>query len=105
MSWRAADSDRTQSVTVTHGHTHVGDARLPVWVRYSASPSFLGFALDEAFVAEISQKAFNQADDFANRSTPIGAPTRPKQSAQEKGATTSFAASAYWKFESTPLQR
>jgi hypothetical protein len=38
-------------------------------------------------------------------STPIGAPTRPKQSAQEKGATTSFTASAYWKFESTPLQR
>jgi hypothetical protein len=38
-------------------------------------------------------------------STPIGAPTRPKQSAQEKGATTSFTASAYWKFESTPLQQ
>jgi hypothetical protein len=38
-------------------------------------------------------------------STPIGALTRPKQSAQEKGATTSFTASAYWKFESTPLQR
>jgi hypothetical protein len=36
-----------------------------------------------------------------NRSTP----TRPKQSAQEKAATSSFTASAYWKFESTPLQR
>src|SRR5215472_17062291 len=36
-----------------------------------------------------------------NRSTP----TRPKQSAQEKAATTSFTASAYWKFESSPLQR
>src|SRR6516162_5166085 len=35
-----------------------------------------------------------------NRSTP----TRPKQSAQEKAATTSFTASAYWKFESSPLQ-
>src|SRR5215472_13680520 len=40
-----------------------------------------------------------------NRSTPTGAPTRPKQPAQEKGATTSFTASAYWKFESIPLQR
>jgi hypothetical protein len=38
-------------------------------------------------------------------STPIGAPTRPKQSAQEEGATTSFTASAYWKFKSTPLQQ
>jgi hypothetical protein len=36
-----------------------------------------------------------------NRSTP----TRPKQSAQEKAATSSFTASAGWKFESTPLQR
>jgi hypothetical protein len=35
-----------------------------------------------------------------NRSTP----TRPKQSAQEKAATSSFTASAYWKFESTPLR-
>ena len=31
-------------------------------------------------------------------------PTRPKQSAQEKAAT-SFTASAYWKFESSPLRR
>jgi AraC family transcriptional regulator len=69
MSWRGADSDRTQSITVTHGHTHVGDARLPVWVRYNASPSFFAFALDEAFVAEISQQAFNQADDFAIRAS------------------------------------
>jgi len=71
MSWRGAESDRTQSITVTHGHTHVGDARLPLWVRYSASPSFFGLALDEAFVTEISQKAFDQADDFAIR-TSIG---------------------------------
>jgi AraC family transcriptional regulator len=71
MNWRGVDSDRTQSITVTHGHTHVGDARLPVWVRYNALPSFFAFALDEAFVAEISQQAFNQADDFAIR-TSIG---------------------------------
>lgn len=71
LNWRGADSDRTQSITVTHGHTHVGDARLPVWVRYNASPSFFAFALDEAFVTEISQQAFNQADDFAIR-TSIG---------------------------------
>ncbi len=72
MNWRGADSDRIQSITVTHGHTHICDARLPLWVRYSASPSFLAIALDEAFVTEISQKAFDQGDDFAIR-TSIGA--------------------------------
>jgi AraC family transcriptional regulator len=71
MSWRGAESDRTQSITITHGHTHVGDARLPVWVRYSASPSFFALALDESFVTEISQKAFDQSDEFAIR-TSIG---------------------------------
>jgi AraC family transcriptional regulator len=71
MSWRGAESDRTQSITITHGHTHIGDARLPLWLRYNASPSFFALALDEAFVTEISQKAFDQADDFAIR-TSIG---------------------------------
>ena len=67
MNWRGVESDRIQSITVSHGQTHVGDARLPVWVRYSASPSFFVLALDEVFVTEISQTAFNQADDFAIR--------------------------------------
>jgi len=71
MNWRGVESDRTQSITISHGQTHVGDARLPVWVRYSASPSFFVLALDEVFVTEISQTAFNQADDFAIR-TSIG---------------------------------
>jgi AraC family transcriptional regulator len=66
-----AESDRTRSIIVTHGHVHVGDARLPLWVRYKASPSFFAVALDEAFVTEISQKAFNQGDDFSIR-TSIG---------------------------------
>jgi AraC family transcriptional regulator len=71
MNWRGPESDRIQSITVTHGQTHIGDARLPLWVRYSASPSFFALALDEAFVSEISLKAFNQADEFAIR-TSIG---------------------------------
>ena len=71
MNWRGVESDRIQSITVSHGQTHVGDARLPVWVRYSASPSFFVLALDEVFVTEISQTAFNQADNFAIR-TSIG---------------------------------
>jgi hypothetical protein len=69
VNWREADSDRIQSTIITHGHTHVGDARLPLWVRYSASPSFFALALDEAFVTEISQKAFDQGDDFAIRTS------------------------------------
>jgi len=32
-------------------------------------------------------------------------PTRPKQPGASKDATTSFTAPAYWKFESSPLQR
>ena len=71
MNWRGVESERIQSITVSHGQTHVGDARLPVWVRYSASPSFFVLALDEVFVTEISQTAFNQTDDFAIR-TSIG---------------------------------
>ena len=49
------------------GQSHVRDARLPGWVRYSASPSFFALALDGDFVTEISQTAFDQADDFAIR--------------------------------------
>ena len=71
MSWREAESDRIQSIIVTHGQTHVGDAHLPLWVRYNASPSFFALALDESFVTEISQKAFDQSDEFAIR-TSIG---------------------------------
>jgi len=32
---------------------------------YSASPLFFAFAMDEAFVAEIWQKAFDRPGDFA----------------------------------------
>jgi AraC family transcriptional regulator len=71
MSWREAESDRVQSIIVAHGQTHVGDARLPLWVRYNASPSFFALALDQSFVTEISQKAFDQSDEFAIR-TSIG---------------------------------
>ena len=71
MDWRGAESDRIRSITIAHGQAHVGDARLPLWVRYSASPSFFSFALDVSFVTEILQKAFDQADDFAIR-TSIG---------------------------------
>src|SRR5438552_4847927 len=69
MNWRGAESDRLQSITVSHGQAHVGDARFPLWVRYGASPSFFAFALDECFVTEISQKSFDQADDFAIRAS------------------------------------
>jgi AraC family transcriptional regulator len=65
IEWRDAESDRVKSSTIFHGRAHVGDARLPFWVRYSASPSFFAFAMDEAFVAEIRQKAFDRPDDFA----------------------------------------
>ena len=65
MNWHGVESDRVQSITVTHGQTHIGDARLPFWVRHSASPSFFAIALDESFVGEIWEKAFDRAGDFS----------------------------------------
>jgi hypothetical protein len=47
-------------------------------------------------------KRGGQAVDVDEKELNRSTPTRPKQSAQEKTATTSFTASAYWKFESTP---
>jgi AraC family transcriptional regulator len=69
VDWRVAESDRIRPSIVSHGQVHVGDARLPFWVRYTASPSFFAIALDEAFVTEIWQKAFDQEGDFIIRST------------------------------------
>ena len=65
LDWRTADGEHLQSSTIFHGQTHIGDARLPFWVRYSASPSFFAIALDEAFVTEIWRKGFDAAGDFA----------------------------------------
>jgi AraC family transcriptional regulator len=65
MEWRGAESDRIRSSIVSHGQAHIGDARLPFWVRHSASPSFFAFALDESFVGEIWQRAFDRPGDFA----------------------------------------
>ena len=69
IDWRGAESDHMQSSTVYHGQAHVGDARLPFWVRYNASPSFFAIALDESFVTEIWQKAFDRAGDFEVRTS------------------------------------
>jgi AraC family transcriptional regulator len=63
MDWRGGESDRLRSSLVSHGHVHVGDGRLPVWVRCTASPSFFAFAVEEAFVTEIWRKAFDGTGD------------------------------------------
>jgi AraC family transcriptional regulator len=69
MDWRGGESDRIQSSTISHGQAHVGDARLPFWVRYNASPSFFAIALEEAFVTEVWQKAFDREGDFTIRTS------------------------------------
>jgi hypothetical protein len=71
MDWRGAESDRIQSSTISHGQIHVGDSRVPFWVRYNASPSFFAIAIEEAFVTEVWQKAFDREGDFTIR-TSIG---------------------------------
>jgi AraC family transcriptional regulator len=65
MDWRGAESDRIRSSIIAHGQANIGDARLPFWVRYNASPSFFAIALDESFVGEIWEKAFDRAGDFS----------------------------------------
>jgi AraC family transcriptional regulator len=63
MDWRGAESDRLRSSTVSHGRVHVGDGRLPFWVRCNASPTFFAFSVEESFVAEIWRKAFDGIGD------------------------------------------
>lgn len=63
MDWRGGESDRLRSSTVSHGRIHVGDGRLPFWVRCNASPSFFAFAVEESFVAEMWLKAFDGIGD------------------------------------------
>ncbi len=63
MDWRDGESDRLRSSTVSHGRVHVGDWRLPFWVRCNASPSFFAFAVEESFVTEIWRKAFDGIGD------------------------------------------
>ena len=63
MDWRGGESDRLRSSIVSHGRVHVGDGRLPLWVRSNASTSFFAFALKESFVTEIWRKAFDGTGD------------------------------------------
>ena len=71
MEWRYPDGDRVRSSTMSPGQAHVGDGRLPLWVRCAASPAFFAFAMDEAFVSETCQSTFDGAADYALR-TSIG---------------------------------
>ena len=71
MDWRSPESDRLQSSAMSRGQAHVGDGRLPLWVRCNASPSFFAFAMDEAFVAEAWRSTFDGVGDYALR-TSIG---------------------------------
>ena len=64
MDWRSADSDRLRSSEIARGHAHVGDGRSPFWFRSQASPSFFAIAMDVAFVKQLWEMEFGQADDF-----------------------------------------
>jgi len=71
MNWRSPDSDRLQSGSMLKGQAHVGDGRLPLWVRCNTSPSFFAFAMDEPFVAEICEGISDGLTDYALK-TSIG---------------------------------
>ena len=64
MDWRSADSDRLRSSEIACGYAHVGDGKLPFWVRSQASPSFFAVAMDAAFVREIWETEFGRTGDF-----------------------------------------
>ena len=64
MDRRAPDSDRLRSSKIARDHAHVGDARLPFWVRTEDPASFFVVAMDEAFVKQTWESAFGQAGDF-----------------------------------------
>ncbi|MGH7074542.1 MAG: helix-turn-helix domain-containing protein [Stellaceae bacterium] len=65
MDWRLPDSDRMHSGTMRQGQAHLGDGRLPLWVRCAASPWFFAFAIDESFVAEVCRTMQDGASDYA----------------------------------------
>lgn len=71
LDWRSPDSDRLQSGAMSRAQAHIGDGRLPLWVRCNASPSFFAFAMDEAFVTEACEGAFDGLSDYALK-TSIG---------------------------------
>lgn len=71
MDWKSPDTDRLQSGSMSKGQAHVGDGRLPLWVRCNASPSFFAFAIDEAFVTEACEGIFDGLAGYALK-TSIG---------------------------------
>jgi AraC family transcriptional regulator len=71
MDWRSPESDRLQSGAMSRGQAHIGDGRLPLWVRCRTSPSFFAFAMDETFIRAICESTFDQMTDYALK-TSIG---------------------------------
>jgi AraC family transcriptional regulator len=63
IDWRGPASDRPLSSIIPPGGTHIGDGRLPFWVRHSASPTFFVFAIEEYFVQDIWLTAFGGCRD------------------------------------------
>jgi len=64
VDWRSNDSDRLQSKAITCGDAHVGDGRLPLWIRSHGCASFFAIVMDEAFVNEVCEKERGQAHNL-----------------------------------------
>ena len=69
MDWRPGESDRLCSKEIQRGDAHVGDGRLPVWVRTHGPAYFFAFAMDEALISEIWEKEFGQTRNFELRAS------------------------------------
>lgn len=71
MDWRSPDGDSLKSSAISRGQAHIGDGRLPLWVRCDAAPSFFAFAVDDTFAKQIWQSMFDGDEAYALR-TSIG---------------------------------
>jgi len=62
LDWREPGSDIVRRGKVSDGTAHIIDGQTPFWARCSTS-SFFAFAIDKAFIKEISQGAFDGRSD------------------------------------------
>lgn len=67
IDWRTPESDRLRSSVISDGQAHIGHGHLPLWIRCNAAPSFFAFGMDESFVTQIWQSAFDGDGDCALR--------------------------------------
>ncbi len=65
MEWRPPEGDRVRSSTIGGGGVMLVDADVPVWKRWVTPRSIFAFAMDDAFVGQVWQSAFDGVGERA----------------------------------------